>query len=224
MSSVVEKIYRGIVKDAIDPFFKANRFEKSGRKYYKQLGEIWHTFDIQILDKSDDHLLIVFNFGICHSSAFEFSYGYPMPEKPFCGTAMIRPRIGQIVNTLTKGTRTDFQGYAEQGYSVDDATDPIELKKRVSDDLQQCGLVFLNEFQTEEDIIQKYSMWESVFDSMYYFLYNKLRPIEDLQKLFQEQYNLRFFSERVVESKLQYIIAAAEKFGVEININPEESQ
>jgi hypothetical protein len=131
-----------IIKAVIQPTLKSNGFKKTGRNWYKDLGEFGWCFNIQSsLYNSQDEVKFTFNTGIFVEKSYKLIYNGSLPKFPKEYECVIRQRIGTIKK------KNDIWYYLNNETNIGD------LIKSIQNDIEEYIIPYFNKFISIENIV-----------------------------------------------------------------------
>jgi len=148
-TSILQKRFRQIIHEAVDPVMRSAGFVKNGQIYRRQLPELWWVMGVQRSRwNSSVECDFTINVGIyvpCVRSIF--SPDYSEPQLPDVSECIVSCRIG----TLNPERKLDLWWTLsiEDDVQVGEAS----IKQELSKELSQYALPFFEQFQTRRDVI-----------------------------------------------------------------------
>jgi hypothetical protein len=131
-----------IIKTLMQPIFKSNGFKKTGRNWYKDLGEFGWCFNIQSsLYNSQDEIGFTFNTGIFVEKSYKLVNNGSLPKFPKEYECVIRKRIGTIKK------KNDIW------YQLNGETNIDDLKFIIQNDIEGYIIPYFNTFISIENIV-----------------------------------------------------------------------
>lgn len=148
-NSILQKRFRQIIREGIDPVLKAAGFVKQGQVYRRQLPELWWVLDVQRSRwNTADECDFTVNVGI-HVPRVRSTYypSYPEPQLPEVSDCIVSCRIG----TLNPERKQDLWWTLK----IDDDVQETDarIKDEISKELSRHVLPFFKRFQTRRDVI-----------------------------------------------------------------------
>ena len=173
--------FSNVLKEGITPILKENGFKKKGQNYYKSIGEIGQTVNIQ-KDKwnSKDEIKFTINLGIFSEkywlSEFDFDKTKKIPQLPKESESIIRKRIGE----LKYGK--DFW------YSIESQRLEWKLVKDIKEDFVNYILPFFKELDTKDKLINHLKSNQSEYGNDYrlFILLAEEGLKEEAEKVYQK--------------------------------------
>ena len=138
--------FSNVMKEGINPILKENGFKKKGSNYFKSMGEIGHTVNIQ-KDRwnSKDDIKFTINLGIFSEkywlNVFDFEKTEEIPLFPKEVESVVRKRVSEL-----KYDRDSWYGIEAQKLEW-------SLIKEVKGDIEKYALPFFDELDTTEKLI-----------------------------------------------------------------------
>ena len=173
--------FSNVLKEGITPILKENGFKKKGQNYYKSIGEIGQTVNIQ-KDKwnSKDEIKFTINLGIFSEKYWLWDVDFDKSKKITQLTkeseSIIRKRIGE----LKYGK--DFW------YSIESQRLEWKLVKDIKEDFVNYILPFFKELDTKDKLINHLKSNQSEYGNDYrlFILLAEEGLKEEAEKVYQK--------------------------------------